>query len=367
MEKVEFMKLDWRALLGIIVTVFLLWWVFRGQSWGEIWNGVQSANLWLLGGAVAMVTATFLLRALRWKILLSPVCRDTTLHSRFAAVNIGFMVNNLLPARAGEFARALALSRMEPVSASGAVGSLVVERFLDGLAIFLFVFVAMAAPGFPEDPVVGASSLGAWIQGATVLLGVLLALMVLMLLFPGTLVRIMGGAARILPGRLPRLLVEALESFLDGLKVLQHPGLLALAVLWSLGVWAWHSLGFWMALRAFGFEVGYDAALFVNATVAFAVGLPAAPGFFGTFHAGAAAGLAVYGYTPAQAGAFAFGFHLGGFIPVTLIGLYFAWKLGFSFKDMETSETRVEQAIEDDHPEPGGPGGDFASQREVES
>ena len=59
-----------------------------------------------------------------------------------------------------------------------------VERFLDALAIFLLMFVAMAAPGFPPDPIVWDVSLGAWIRLATVALGLVLALMVLMLLFP---------------------------------------------------------------------------------------------------------------------------------------------------------------------------------------
>jgi uncharacterized membrane protein YbhN (UPF0104 family) len=142
-----------------------------------------------------------------------------------------------------------------------------------------------------------------------------------------------------------------MEAFLEGLRVLQNPRLFALAVLWSLGVWAWHASSFWVAFRAFGIDLGYDSALFVNAIVAFAVGVPAAPGFFGTFHAGARMGLGVYGVPAASTLAFAFGFHLGGFFPITFIGLYYAWKLGFSFREVETAEERVEEAVEEAHPE----------------
>jgi len=350
------MKLDWRAYLGIGITAFLLWFVFRDLSWTEVWFEVQRANLWLLTGAVGIVTGTFFLRALRWKILLHPVCPDTTLHSRFAAVNIGFMVNNLLPVRVGEFARALALARMEPVSTSAAFGSLVVERFLDAMAIFLLMLVAIAAPGFPPEPIVWGVSLGVWIRLATMILGLVLSLMVLILIFPKALVRVVGAFAKFLPGKLQDLVVEVMESFLDGFKVFRNPRLLIMAVLWSLGIWAWHSLGFWMAFRAFGIELGYDAALFVNATVALVVGVPAAPGFFGTFHTGAFGGLAVYGIPEAKAGAFAAGFHLGGFIPVTLIGLFFAWRLGLTFKDMEAGGTQVAETVGECHPGPSGPG-----------
>jgi uncharacterized protein (TIRG00374 family) len=334
-------KLDWRGVLGLAVTGLLLWWVLRGVDLLGVWTEVQGANFWLLGLAVTIATITFFLRALRWKIILFPIHAGTTLRSRWAAVNIGFMANNLLPARMGEFARAYALSRLESIPFSGAFASLVVERFLDGLVIVFFMFLAMASPGFPSELPAGDVSLDGIIRGVMILLGALLTFMVLLLLFPRPLVRLAEWFARFLPQKLGNLMVAALHSFMDGLRVFRSPKLLSLAIVWSMAVWAWQSLAFWVAMRAFGIDVGYDVALFVNATVGFMVGVPAAPGFFGTFHAGARMGLAVYGVAAAPTLAFAFGFHLGGFIPVTIIGLYYAWKLGFSFKEMETSEERV--------------------------
>jgi uncharacterized protein (TIRG00374 family) len=226
----------------------------------------------------------------------------------------------------------------------------VVERFLDGLAIVFFMFLAMAAPGFPWERASQDGPLGAIIESAMVILGLLLVFMILLLLFPRPLVRVAERTARFLPRNMARIIVDALEAFLDGLKVLRKPRLLFLALAWSLAVWAWQSAAFWVAFRAFGIHVGYDTALFVNAIVGFAVGVPAAPGFFGTFHAGARMGLGVYGVPAAPTLAFAFGFHLGGFIPVTLIGLYYVWKSGLSLKEVETSEERVEEAVEEAHP-----------------
>lgn len=344
------MRLDWRAVLGLLVTAFLLWWVFKGVDLDGVWREVQGANFVLLGTAVIIATMTFLLRALRWRVLLAPIHPGIGLRSRFAAVNIGFMANNLLPARVGEFARAYALARMEPISASGAFASLVVERFLDGLAIVFLMLVAVAAPGFPGDLLSGGTALSGVIQGVLVILGALLAFMILLLLFPHQVVMVGEWVSGFLPRKMARLLVDSLEAFLDGLKIFQSPRLLVLAVLWSLVIWAWQSLAFWVGFRAFGIQVGYDAALFVNATVAFLVGVPAAPGFFGTFHAGATMGLAAYGVPSAPTLAFAVGFHLGGFFPVTFIGLYYAWRLGFSLKEVKASEERVEGAVEAAHP-----------------
>lgn len=349
------MRLDWRGVLGLAVTVFLLWWVLREVDLVLVLTEVRGANFWLLGLAVTIATVTFFLRALRWKHILAPIHPGTSLRSRFAAVNIGFMANNLLPARIGEFARAYALSRLEPVPVSGAFASLFVERFLDGLAIVILMFVAMASPGFPSELPAGDVSLAAVIRVVVGILGGLLAFMLLLLFFPRPVLGVAEFLARRLPEKMGRLLLGALNSFVDGLRLLQNPRLLTLAMGWSFVVWTWQSLAFWVAFRAFGIQVGYDAALFVNAIVGFWVGFPAAPGFFGTFHAGAKMGLAVYGVAAAPTLAFAFGFHLGGFFPVTFIGLYYAWRMGLSLQEMKKGENPVEG---------GPPGANSPSERE---
>lgn len=81
---------------------------------------------------------------------LTPVKADTGLRSRFASVSIAFMANNLLPARVGDLARAYTFSRLEPVSASAAFGSLVVERFMDGVVLLLFLIIPVYTSGFPS-------------------------------------------------------------------------------------------------------------------------------------------------------------------------------------------------------------------------
>ncbi len=336
------MKKTWRAILGFGVTAVLIWWVFRDTDLPEVWTEIQGANFWLLGLAVAIGTGNYITRSFRWAYLLHPIHPGTSFRSRFAAINIGFMATNLLPARAGEFVRPYALSRMEPVSTSGGFASLVVERFLDSLTILALVFVALAAPTFPDQAMVRGVSLEVWMRGLLIVVGGLLVFMVLLLIFPTPLVRVVEKFLGIFPSRVSRFLIEVLESFLEGLGVFKSPGLLLNAAVWSVVVWLIQSLAFWVAFMAFDIRVGFDVALFVNGTVALAVAAPAAPGFFGTFHAGVVAGLAVYSAPPAAALGLAAGFHIGGFIPVTVIGLYYAWKVGISFDEVRDSETRVD-------------------------
>ncbi|MFH1764857.1 MAG: lysylphosphatidylglycerol synthase transmembrane domain-containing protein [Gemmatimonadota bacterium] len=345
------MRRNWRAILGFAITAFLLWWVLKEVSLSELWAEIQAANFWLLGLAVAIGYSNYFFRSMRWGILLRPICSGTSFRSRFEAMNIGFMATNLIPGRVGEFVRPYALSRMEAVSVSAAFGSIVVERFLDILTIAALLFVAIAAPEFPENPVVWDLSLGVWVRGILSLLGALLLLMVLLLVFPRPLVRVAERVAHFLPEKAALLVVDVLEAFLDGLRVFQSPALLVKAAVWSVAIWLCQSLSFWVAFLAFGIHVGFDVALFVNAAVALAVAVPAAPGFIGTFQLGVTTGLGVYGVPEAAATALSFGFHLGGFIPVTLIGLFYAWRLGLSFGEVGKSEIRVEGAVEEAHPE----------------
>ena len=143
------MKMGWKFALGIGVSAFFIWFVLRGVDPAEVVTQISQANPWYFLASVSVGTGGYFVRALRWKVLLHPLKPDTALRSRFAGVSIGFAVNNLIPARVGELARAFALTRVEPITLSGSVGSLVVERFLDSIVLVTLFLVPMALPSFP--------------------------------------------------------------------------------------------------------------------------------------------------------------------------------------------------------------------------
>lgn len=344
------MRLDWKGLVGIGISLVLLWWVFRGQDLGMIAGEIARADFLLLGGAVAVATFGFVIRAWRWKVLLHPLRPDTGFRPRFASVCIGFMANNLLPLRVGEFARAWALGRLEAVTVSGAFASLVVERLLDFLVILGLLLVAVGLPSFPSDVLLTEGPLGAGLRWALVLLAIMVVGLLALLVLPRQMVTLVERLSAPLPDDVRRPVTSAMEAFLDGLEILRSPRLLVLALAWTVGLWTWHCLAFWLGFRAFGIEVGYGPALLVNATTAFGAAIPSAPAFFGTFHAGAVAGLTgVYGVVRSSSLSFAVGFHLAGFVPVTLLGLWYLGRMGFSLKEIQESEAKVEDAVEEAH------------------
>jgi uncharacterized membrane protein YbhN (UPF0104 family) len=186
------------------------------------------------------------------------------------------------------------------------------------------------------------------------LVGVVMAALLLMAVWPRVFIRVAERMAAFLPLAVARPLVDALESLLDSIVVLRSPRLLSLSFAWTVGFWLFHGVSFWLAMLAFGIDTGLVSAWFTEAVVGFGVAVPAAPGFIGTFHASAEFALTtVYGVESSRSLAFAFGYWFAGWVPVTVMGLWYAWRLGLSLSDVGGAEEQVEEVIEGEHPDAG--------------
>lgn len=328
------MRVNWKTVLGLAVAAALLWWLFRDIDPGEVWSHIRNADFLLLLVSATIAMGAFAVRAVRWRFFLAPAQPESPFASRFAAVCVGFMANNLLPSgRVGELGRAYAYSRLEPVPVTTAFATLVVERLLDGVTILALLFVAVASPSFPTDTLPEEFVTG--IRGVALVLAAVLGASVLLVAFPRASVKVCGRTAdRLLPSRLATGLVKVIEGVVQGLASMRGWRHMIPALLWSFGVWILQSLSFWVGFLAFGIHLPFASALLTNAAIAVAVALPAAPGYVGTFQFGASLALVgVYGVEEALAISFALGWHLVNFFPITLAGLWYARRLEISLKD----------------------------------
>jgi uncharacterized protein (TIRG00374 family) len=247
------------------------------------------------------------------------------------------MVTNVYPARFGEVVRPFALSRMASVSTSAALGTVVLERVLDAVALLLLLAVTLLSPSFPETPTVPGRSISGAAWGALIVSLTALATIGAIVAAPTKVSRIVQGLGRLLPGRVAGGLSHHAASFLEGLQLIRRPVPFLVALLWSLVLWAWMATSFWAAFRAFGIELGATAALFTQCAVSIFVALPAGPGFIGTMQAGVAFSLhEVFGVSAEQTLSLAVGYHLAGFVPVTLLGFYYATSLGLRLGSIES-------------------------------
>lgn len=337
------MRDRWRAALGFALSAALLAWSLRDVRLAEVWLRLRQANIPLLLLSAATATATFPLRARRWRTLLEPVAGVLPFAPLWHATAVGMMVNNVVPARAGELARAFALTReTRRVTFSAAFASIAVDRVFDSVVLLALMLAAMLDPRFPREAVVAGQRIGSWVAlAALVAAGVLVALY-LVVFFPDWLIALFERFARRVVPALEARGRAALHAFAAGLGALRAPRRFAAVFGWTLAHWLVNALSLWIGFRALGIGAPFTAALLLQGIIAIGVAIPSSPGFFGVFEAFAVAGLALYGIPAGLAVSWAVGFHLLSFIPITVIGGVYATRLGVHLADVRAARAGAE-------------------------
>ena len=314
----------------------LLAWVLYKIDPRKVWADAQHANGWLLLLTVFVATLTFPVRAIRWRsILREGNGQPFPFMPLWHAMTIGFMANNLLPARAGEFARAYVASRQLPVRFTTALGSIGVERIFDALVMLALMAVAIAAPSFPAHALVRGRSLSTIAASTALLFGLLLAVALLMANRPGPwLAFIERFARRVLPVSAADRPIRFLDGIIQGLVVLNSPARFAGVVLWSLVLWITNAAAFAICFRAFGLHIPIEAALLLQGIIGFGVAVPSTPSFLGVFEAATLLTLKLYSVDPSLAVSYALTYHLTTFLPITLLGLWSLSRLHLRLRDL---------------------------------
>lgn len=329
------MKMGWRGALGLLLSVALLTYTLRDVDFGHVWTVLRGSNIWLFILATASATALFPIRALRWRYILEPIVPRLPLGMLFRATAIGMMVNNTVPARAGEVARAYALSREAPqVSFGAAFASLVIDRIYDAMIIVIILVAAMLAPDFPGSATLGGQPISRVVGGVTIIAAVALITLGAIAIYPTHARALFDKVTRWLSPMLADRGGALLSSFADGLGALRSPRLVSLVFFWTLVHWLVGCLSFYIAFKAVGIGAPFTAAMFLQSLIALGVAAPSSPGFFGVFEFFAREGLALYGVSQNDAVSWALGYHILAFIPITVIGAWYFTRMGMHLKDI---------------------------------
>ena len=331
------MKISWRSAIGIALSVVLLWWTLRDVSMSVVWHELMQSSLPLFLASAFCATIIFPLRARRWRTILQPVAPDTPLGPLWRSTAIGMMVNNLIPARAGEIARGYALTKETGIPLPTSIASLAVDRLFDMLVLLLLAVAAFIDPAFPRGARIAGQSLGSLAQGSIVFVALLVVALYALAFFPSQLVRAYELFARKVSPTLESKGKAVFLNFTEGLSVLRSPRGFLAVLSWTSLHWLVNALAFWLGFRAVGMNLPFSAALFLQTLIAIGVALPSAPGFFGVFEKLANVGLAIYGVGADKATSWAIGYHILSFIPITVIGVYYFARLGLHFKEIETA------------------------------
>jgi uncharacterized protein (TIRG00374 family) len=225
---------------------------------------------------------------------------------------IGYMVNNVLPLRAGEVVRVYVVARRWRGRFWTAAATLIVERVLDSLCIVLILGMLVFFVDVPRQVEIAALvMLAIDAVGISALAAITLA--------PARCRRLIERLA----GRWPAVRDRGLGMFemflhgLDGVRTLRHLPVLSLA---TAMVWVMPAAAAWTGLRAAGLDLPPLAGWVVLAFVGLGVSIPSAPGYVGVFHFAAVMAVQIFGVPDTAALGYAIVFHASQFLPVTAVG-----------------------------------------------
>lgn len=314
--------------LGLVISAVCVWLSMKDMRIAEVWAALRQANYMGFVGVCMVTLFGFWLRAIRWRLLIRSPQRIST-DSLFSATMIGFMANNVLPFRLGEFIRPWALSRREKLSKSMLLATVVVERAIDMLTLLAILAISMLI-----HPVTESTEAGRLVQGGAKLL---LAACLLLTVFVVVAERNRPLAMRLiglLPERLNTRVAKLADRFLDGFSLFRDFGRMLKVFLLSFVMFLCFAVALTISMWSLSITVPWYAGLLMLVVTAIGIMVPAAPGYVGTLNIACVAGLALFDVGKAQSVPFGWFYFFSQWLPITAVGLFYLNREGLSLRSL---------------------------------
>ncbi|MDO8672929.1 MAG: lysylphosphatidylglycerol synthase transmembrane domain-containing protein [Dehalococcoidia bacterium] len=311
-----------RVWLPILVSIVFLVWLFRGTSFQQMSAAFVNADYKWIVPAIGVYFVGVWFRAWRWEVLLSPLKRVSA--SRlFPIVVIGYMANDILPARLGELVKTYILGEKEGISKSSILATVAVERMFDGLALLSFMAViSLFVP------------LSGWIQSlvqlSALFFGGFLVVFLVVASSKGLTMGVVKVLLRLLPSRLCGKVEAVLDKFIEGLAALQSPWRLALIFVTSALAWLAEAAMYYLVMFSFDFRQSFPVLMLTTATANIGITIPSLPGGIGPFEVAARETLGFFGVDSDIATAYSIVLHAALLLPPVLLGIFYLWREGLS-------------------------------------
>lgn len=320
-------KTKLKILISLIISLFILIWLFLSIEWTSVIEAMKHLNYIYLGISFIIIVLHFIFRTIRWKLLLNSNPKYNN-KIGFDSIQLGNFVNYILPLRAGEIARPLLLTKKTKIPFPTTMASVVVERFFD-LACVLALF-ALLVYLIPDLPV--WASEGVFVLG--ILAFIILTVMSLASFYPRTLKKTAIIFLNFLPSIFKKKILKLLDLIIEGTSVLnQFKNLIFIIGLTAI-IWFSNILLFYIwTLMLPNAVASFELSLACSVLIALAVAAPSAPGFIGVYQIGCVAAFAIFGIDKETAIAFSLVTHLFQYIIIIGYGVYLVFKYGLNLKE----------------------------------
>jgi glycosyltransferase 2 family protein len=320
-----------QVLVGFAVSALAIYYLLQQVSIDELRQVLSRAQTLPIVLLVLTVIGSLVTRAARWQVFFLPD-RRVRFGPLFGTLAISYMASTFLPLRAGELVRAVFLGRRESVSVPRVVGTILLEKLFDFLAIGVMLGLLIAATPLP----VVATVAGATIAGF-ILIG--FGFVVALAVWRAPTLRFLSSVEQRLPfGLGQRLRLEhAARQFAQGTDSLREGRLWVLLLMWTTITWLCAICSTWAGLAAVDLQLGWPALLFLIVLTSTGQAVPSSPGYVGVYHATASFALMAFGVDAASALACAVLIHAFSYATLVVAGLVALWTGGYSFGDMLVS------------------------------
>jgi uncharacterized protein (TIRG00374 family) len=319
--------------ISILISLALLVVAFQRLHIDQFWAELRNANLWWLAPGIAFYFAAVWFRAWRWGFMLRSI-KKVSASALYPIVVIGYMGNNIYPARIGEVLRAYVLKREEGVPMSSSLATVLLERIIDGIIMLAFVLI-----GLPSVPSLSETATRL-LTFAGAAFAIAIAVFFWLALAPKRVEYLAQYVIqRIAPNRLHAPLMGFVTKFVDGAQSLRSPTDLVLIVISTIVTWLLETGKYWCVANAFGINLPFAGLMLVNGVSNLFTIIPAGPGAVGTFDAGGVLATTALGVSQSLAQAYVLVLHVVLWLPVTLLGIYFMLRRGLKWSDLRQAET----------------------------
>ena len=331
-----------QMLLGVAVSALCVWLSMKDVHVNEVLAALRGANGLGFAAVMAVTLVGFWVRAVRWRWFIE-AGRPLSVPSLFSATMIGFMANNVLPFRLGEFVRPWALARRERLSKTTLLATIVVERAVDMLTLLGIFGVTMLV--HPSAESTDAGRLVQWGARLLVLLCVGLTLFVIAVERNRRLAQaVVRFVTRPLPGTAGERVGHMLERFIEGLGLFRDVGRLTVVFALSFAMFLCFACALAISLWSLGIDLPWYAGLVMLVITAIGIMVPAAPGYIGTLNIACTAGLALFGVGKAQSVPFSWFYFFSQWLPITAVGLVYLNREGLSLASLGQAQGGAAEA-----------------------
>ncbi len=344
-------------IVSITISIVCTWLFVKHIDWLLLKNALGGANYWFIIPTLILTLLVYIVRALRWQVLLSHIKRISVVNL-LSVTSIGFMANNILPARVGEILRPFILTKKENVKFSTSFATVIVERIFDMLGLILFTVVVIALlphpPATQENSLTHVSadhvytikesiipSLKKWTEIFAAVGVVTIGTLFSVVMRPDFFKKILFNLCAFLPHKLRDKVLGLYESFVYGLKILEDKKQTVWILMLSLFIWVLGGAEIYLLGFSFHMHLPFMGACLVAVCLALAVALPQAPGFVGVFHIAVLKSLHIFGIETTAAQSYAIVLWAISILPSTLMGFLFLWREGIAFREVIKLEEEI--------------------------